>query len=100
MGKIVRSYLSAFGRTFTYDVRRNVYLWFGFLWGIPVPIVSLALDWDLSVAPGWTLANAIASHPIHLFFLAHPLLFALVFGAMGTVRHHLQEENEQLIQSL
>jgi len=52
MRKIVHSYLSAFGRTFTYDVRRNVYLWFGFLWGIPVPIVSLALDWDLSVAPG------------------------------------------------
>jgi diguanylate cyclase (GGDEF)-like protein len=100
MGKIIRSYLSAFGRTFTYDVRKNVYLWFGFLWGIPVPIVSLALDWDLSAAPGWTLANAIASHPIHLFFLAHPILFALVFGAMGTVRHHLEEENEQLIRSL
>jgi diguanylate cyclase (GGDEF)-like protein len=92
--------LAAFGRTFTYDVRKNVYLWFGFLWGIPVPIVSLALDFSLSGVPGRTLHDAITQHPVHLFFLAHPVLFALVFGAMGTVRHRLEEENKQLIGSL
>jgi len=92
--------LEAFGRTYTYDVRRNVYLWFGFLWGIPVPIVSLALDCTLSTDAGWNLFLAIAHHPIHVFFLAHPVLFALVFGAMGTVRHRLEEENAKLIQSL
>jgi diguanylate cyclase (GGDEF)-like protein len=96
----IRSYLEAFGRTYTYDVRRNVYLWFGFLWGIPVPIVSLALDCTLTSASGWSLLQAIAHHPIHLFFLAHPILFALVFGAMGTVRHRLEEENAQLIRTL
>ena len=100
MRKTVRTYLEAFGRTFTYDVRRNVYLWFGFLWGIPVPIVSLALDCTLSGISGWTLVGAILAHPFHLFFLAHPILFALVFGAMGTVRHRLEEQNEQLIRSL
>jgi len=100
MQKIVGAYLAAFGQTFTYDVRRNVYLWFGFLWGIPVPIVSLSLDCTLSAGPGWTLFSAISHHPIHLFFLAHPILFALVFGAMGTVRHRLEEHNERLIRSL
>jgi len=100
MQKIIRTYLAAFGRTFTYDVRKNVYLWFGFLWGIPVPIVSLSLDCTLSTGPGWSLLAAIAHHPIHLFFLAHPILFALVFGAMGTVRHRLEEQNEHLIRSL
>jgi len=100
MQKIVRSYLAAFGRMFTYDVRKNVYLWFGFLWGIPVPIVSLSLDCTLSDGPGWSLLTAIAHHPIHFFFLAHPVLFALVFGAMGTVRHGLEEHNERLIRSL
>jgi len=100
MRNTIRTYLAAFGRTFTYDVRRNIYLWFGFLWGIPVPIVSLALDCNLTGVSGWTLVGAICGHPIHLFFLAHPILFALVFGAMGTVRHRLEEQNAELIRSL
>lgn len=100
MRRAIRTYLSAFGRGFTFDVRRNVYLWFGFLWGIPIPIVSLALDCSLRTVEGTTPLDAIRDHPVHLFFLAHPLLFALVFGAMGTVRHLLEEQNARLIQSL
>src|SRR5262245_24722266 len=98
MEKSIRTYLVAFGRTFTYDVRRNFYLWFGFLWGIPVPVVSLSLDCSLSGASG--PVEAILHHPIHFLFLAHPILFALVFGAMGTVRHQLEEQNDRLIRSL
>jgi len=92
--------LKAFGQGFTYDVRRNVYLWFGFLWGIPIPIVCLALDCSLDSAPGRTVLQAIVQHPVHFFFLAHPLLFGLVFGAMGAVRHRLEERNAELIRSL
>ncbi|MBI3855998.1 MAG: GGDEF domain-containing protein [Planctomycetes bacterium] len=100
MRNTVRTYLSAFGRSFTYDLRRNAYLWFGFLWGIPVPIVSLALDCSLCAIPGRTPWDALLQHPVHFLFLAHPFLFALVFGAMGTVRQRLEEHNAQLIQSL
>lgn len=98
--KIVHAYLRAFRRGFTYDVRRNVYLWFGVLWGVPVPIFSIGLDLTLSdhgIRPPW---ETVLAHPIHIFFLLHPLLFGLVFGAMGTVRHALQEENEALIRRL
>jgi diguanylate cyclase (GGDEF)-like protein len=42
----------------------------------------------------------IQEHPVHLLFLAHPLLFALIFGAMGAVRHKLEEDNARLIESL
>jgi len=100
MRTTVRTYLKAFGEAFTYDVRRNVYLWFGFLWGVPIPIVCLALDCSLDAALGRTVLDAIVEHPVHLLFLAHPLLFALVFGAMGTVRHRLEEKNAELIRSL
>ena len=100
MKRTIRTYLSAFGRGFTYDVRRNSYLWFGFLWGIPVPIMSLALDCTVGAGRGLSLLDALAAHPIHFLFLAHPVIFALVFGAMGTVRHRLEEQNAQLIQSL
>ncbi len=99
MRSIVRSYLAAFGKAYTYDVRRNVYLWFGFLWGIPVPVVSIALDLSLSPTCRSPLA-AVLEHPVHLIFLAHPLLFALIFGAMGAVRHALEEDNARLIRSL
>ena len=98
--KIVRTYLRAFGRGFTYDVRQNVYLWFGFLWGLPVPIFSILLDLSLGAVGGRTPVHAIGEHPIHVFFLMHPALFALVFGAMGTVRHELEAENRRLIDEL
>ncbi len=100
MRTTIRTYLKAFGQAFTYDVRRNVYLWFGFLWGVPIPIVCLALDFSLDDAAGRTILSAIVQHPVHLLFLAHPVLFALVFGAMGTVRHRLEEKNAELIRSL
>jgi diguanylate cyclase (GGDEF)-like protein len=99
MKRTIERYLKALGRSFTYDLRRNHYLWFGFLWGIPVPIFSLALDCSLG-AEGRGPLRAFFEHPLHLFFLAHPFLFAITFGAMGTVRHSLEEENARLIQSL
>lgn len=95
----IRNYLRAFGRAFTYNARHNHYLWFGFLWGVPVPIVCLALDLSIG-APGRSAAQVLQEHPVHVLFLAHPLLFALIFGAMGTVRHGLEEENNRLISSL
>src|SRR5438552_4753424 len=98
--RIVKTYLKAFGRPFTYDFRHNVYLWFGFLWGLPVPVFSILLDLSLSGGGARSPFHAIAEHPIHLFFLAHPALFALIFGAMGTVRHELEIENRRLIDEL
>ena len=97
--RTIQGYLLAFGRRFTYDLRHNHYLWFGFLWGVPIPIVSLALDSSLG-SSGRSLIHIVLEHPVHLFFLAHPLLFALIFGAMGAVRHKLEEDNARLIGSL
>lgn len=85
--KTVGAYLRAFRRGYTYDPRRNLYLWFGFLWGLPIPAFAFLLE---AGGPGL----------LHGFFLLHPLLFALVFGAMGTVRHSLEEENARLIRRL
>lgn len=96
----VKRYLAAFGRGYTYNPWRNPYLWFGFLWGLPVPFFSLFLDLTLSGVGGRTPLEAIRSHPLHVAFLAHPFLFAAVFGAMGSVRRELEEENARLIATL
>lgn len=98
--RIVRAYLRAFLHPFTYNVRDNVYFGFGFLWGVPIPFFSLALDLSLSGTPGRSTWDACCEHPVHLFFLLHPVIFGLVFGAMGTVRHQLEEENLRLIRTL
>lgn len=98
--KTIRAYVRAFGQGYTYDPRRNLHLWFGLLWGLPVPMFSIALDLALAPAAGRGPAQVIAEHPYQIFFLAHPLLFALVFGAMGSMRHELERENEELIRRL
>lgn len=96
---VVTSYFGAFGKAYTVDVRRNPYLWFGFAWGCPIPVFSLAFDLTLG-APGRSVVEALREHPVHILFLAHPLIFALVFGAMGTLRHALEVENLRLIAEL
>jgi diguanylate cyclase (GGDEF)-like protein len=98
--RVIASYLRAFGRLYTFDLRRNIYLWFGFFWGLPVPVFSILLDLSLAKTGGRTPLQAVLEHPIHLLFLAHPGIFALLFGAMGTVRHELELENRRLIDEL
>jgi diguanylate cyclase (GGDEF)-like protein len=98
--RTIRSYLRAFASPFTYNPRRNLHLWFGLLWGLPVPLFSIALDLALAPAAGRGPVEVVREHPYQLFFLAHPLLFALVFGAMGSMRHDLERENEELIRKL
>jgi signal transduction histidine kinase len=68
---------------FTYDPRRNAYTLFGLLWGVPLSILSLAID-------SWVIGHPhrlalFWEQPIHLLFLIHPFLFGILFGAMGTV---------------
>ncbi len=96
----IRTYLWAFGRSYTYDPRRNSYLWFGVLWGLPVPLFSIFIDLHLTGDLFQPPLEAVRRHPIHYFFLAHPLLFGVVFGAMGTLRHDLELKVADLIRSL
>ncbi len=100
MTNLVRSYLRALTQPFTFDGRRNYYLWFGILWGLPVPVFSVLLDLTLGPEGARSVFDVVRQHPIHLLFLAHPLLFGVVFGAMGTVRRELEIENERLIERL
>ncbi|MBI2930339.1 MAG: HAMP domain-containing histidine kinase [Planctomycetes bacterium] len=88
----VREFLHALGQRFTYNPRRNAYALFGFLWGLPVPVFSVGID-------QWASGQA-TQHPIHIAFLMHPLLFAVIFGAMGTVRHRKDLQIHHLVEEL
>ncbi len=94
----VREFLAALADPHTYAPMRNSYVVFGFLWGLPIPIFSCAID-------GWATGRSFTlgllwEHPVQIFFLAHPILFAVVFGAMGTVRWTKDRQIQGLIADL
>lgn len=97
---VVREFLHAFIKRSTYRLRENPYLLFGFLWGLPVPIVCIGIDlWVRGLGLG-SAFSCVVEHPIHLVFLAHPFLFALVFGAMGTIRRRKDQQIHELLDAL
>lgn len=85
---IIKEFFKALGNPYTYNIKKNGYLLFGILWGIPVPVVTIwtALYYKGLAISTNTILTEITTNHLHLFFLMHPVLFGIVFGAMGTVR--------------
>lgn len=99
--KTLAAYFSALARSHTYNLRRNFFAWFGFFWGLPIPIFSLSIDHLLLDA--WehrSFFTILMEHPWHILFLAHPPMFAIVFGAIGTLFEDLKSHNRELISRL
>lgn len=95
--EVVKEFVRALGQKRTYSVRKNWYCFFGILWGLPIPFVTVAVD---LYSKGLKLTlpciiQIITEHPFHFFFLLHPLFFGIVFGAMGTVRHNKEQKIEE-----
>ncbi len=104
--EVVKEFGSALLVAETYDPRRNSYLLFGMAWGLPVPLLSTLLG----LRPP---ARLPFSGPLDVWFVLelflwlHPVFFAVVFGALGTIRHRktvrirelldeVQADNERL----
>lgn len=99
---IVREFLTALGDSRTYSLRRNMYVFFGILWGLPVPVVTIGVDLyvqHLAPTPG-NMAGILLGHPFQIVFLLHPLLFGGLFGAMGTVRDRKEQRIIALLEDL
>ena len=81
-------YCRALGTPWTYAIHRNPYAVAGLLWGIPIPVAAVALAQWTSGGPLTPLACLArsTSHPVFLLLALHPFLFAVLFGAFGTVR--------------
>jgi len=94
----LREFAAALASPLTYDPKNNPYVLFGILWGLPVPLATMGIYlW----ASGEPFRISLAwEHPVHVFFLLHPLLFAVLFGIMGTLRHRKDSEIRRLIRKL
>ena len=99
----VKSFL-AFARAlwspYTYNIRRNTYLWLGMFWGLLVPFFVYALDVS-RLGPGPKgLLEAFRVNPAHVVFLMQPIVLGVLFGAAGTIRHELELDNRRLLQGM
>src|SRR5256885_13415532 len=86
-------FCSALRQGFTYAPRKNHEFIFGFLWGLPVPFFALlihAYAARMPLTPA-TFAQVALENPIYIVFLLHPILFAVIFGALRTMRAHREE---------
>ena len=98
----VAEYWKALRTPWTYALHRNPYAISGFLWGLPIPVFSVVLaQWAARdpVTFGGCCARLL-SHPVYLVLAAHPLLFAVLFGAFGTIRESQSRRIQKLIRRL
>src|SRR3989338_3435032 len=99
---IVREFFLALLKPYTYNVLKNGYAIFGILWGVPVPIVTTAIGLYFRGLP-ISIDNVIShvhAYPVYVFFFLHPILFGVVFGAMGTVREEKETQRVKFENSL
>jgi diguanylate cyclase (GGDEF)-like protein len=99
----VNSFLAfarAFWNPYTYNVRRNTYLWLGMFWGLLVPCFVYALDVSrLGPGPKGFL-EAFRVNPAHVVFFIQPIILGVLFGAAGTIRQELEVDNQRLLQAM
>ncbi len=79
--------LRALGRGHTYNLGKNGCLRTGILLGMIVSFLHAA---GSGISPA-----EIRFQPFHLILLAHPLLFGLILGAMGTIQGDLDRLHER-----
>ncbi len=94
----INEFLRAVRSPYSYDLKRNLYIWFGVFWGVPIPLVTLLYEYRILASSGsggnpFELLNS----PIQLLFLLHPVLFGVIFGILGTVR---QEKELKLVDTI
>jgi diguanylate cyclase (GGDEF)-like protein len=97
----VKEFFSAVCNPYSYNIFENIYLWFGLLWGLPIPLFTGFLEMHIYSSLGIRQSFfEILLSPIQLFFLAHPPIFALIFGILGTIRYEKDKELAKTIGQL
>ena len=84
----VKEFCSAIAESYSYNLRDNIYIWFGIAWGLPIPLVTVTIQshfLDLAGNPSPLLSTLCS--PVQWFFIAHPVLFGFLFGILGTIRN-------------
>lgn len=103
VGELLRDVGDALRDPFTYSLRRNRLVLVGLVWGLPIPAVALAVDILArgALPEAASIRDALTERPLlHLLLLAHPFLFAWIFGLFGTLQQRKSERISALIRDL
>lgn len=98
--EVIREFLAALVARDTYNPRRNPYIIFGMLWGLPIPVLGLLLEAHVSHVSGAPVSLDSLWHPLHVVLGLHPLFFGVLFGALGTIRLHKTARIKDLVEKL
>ncbi|MCP3888921.1 MAG: GGDEF domain-containing protein [Desulfobulbaceae bacterium] len=99
--KLIREFCQAASHSFSYNLKRNLYIWFGILWGLPIPLVTILIHIHfLEKAGSQELLLDVVRVPVQWFFLAHPLMFGIIFGILGTIRNEKDGQLNEAIKKL
>ena len=97
----IREFFQAALSAHSYNPTRNVYIWFGIFWGLPLPLASIYIhSFLLTHQNAEKIFLTILSTPYQWMFLLHPILFGMLFGILGTVRLNKDRETKRLIHEL
>lgn len=87
--KPIDEFFTAALQPFSYNLRRNIYIWLGIVWGLPIPLVTILIQAHFLEASGVEDPHLTAiCSSLQWFFLAHPLLFGLLCGILGTIKNN------------
>ncbi|MGM0681546.1 MAG: GGDEF domain-containing protein [Thermodesulfobacteriota bacterium] len=97
----VKEFLAASTSPYSYNILENIYIWFGILWGLPIPVVTGLMEIHFLKTSGIPHPLSSAMHsPLQWFFMVHPLIFAVIFGILGTIRHQKDQALSRTIEQL
>jgi diguanylate cyclase (GGDEF)-like protein len=97
--KQIKEFGEAARQPFSYDFRKNIYLWFGILWGLPIPLVTVLLHAHFLEGKGLQgVFGEVFGSPLQWFFLAHPVVFGIIFGILGTIRNDKEKKIKEMVE--
>jgi len=97
----IREFCSAVIRSYSYNIFKNVYIWFGIFWGLPISLITLLCQSLIINTQNFPeIVGFIVSTPVKWILLTHPLLFGVLFGILGTIKQQKDEEVIKLIEEL
>jgi diguanylate cyclase (GGDEF)-like protein len=99
--KQVKEFGVAARQPFSYNLGKNIYIWFGILWGLPIPLVTILLHAHFLGSKGFDgFWGEVMGSPMQWFFLVHPLVFGIIFGILGTIRNDKEKKIKEMVVQL
>lgn len=96
----VQEFCAATLKPYSYNVPKNPYIWFGFLWGAQLPVFLFVLTHVLQKNRTYSETWALFPPSLQIFCFAYPILFGAIFGILGTIRAEKTAQIQQLITRL